>query len=61
MVKLVRVPGSDSASRPGQVGSGWVRYGGATPVIILLRDPRVDPLSLFPCRMTRGQKKTSTN
>ena len=58
MVKLVRVPGSDSASRPGQVGSGM---GGKTPVIILVRDPRVDPLSLFPCRMTRGQKKTSTN
>ena len=29
--------------------------------IVLLRDPRVDPLSLFACRMTRGQEETSTS
>ena len=29
--------------------------------IISLRDPRVDPLSLFTCRMTRGQEEISTS
>ena len=30
-------------------------------LIVLLRDPRVDPLSLFACRMMRGQEETSTS
>ena len=30
-------------------------------LIVLPRDPRVDPLSLFSCRMMRGQEETSTS
>ena len=30
-------------------------------LIVLLRDPRVDPRSLFAYRMMRGQEKTSTS
>ena len=29
--------------------------------IVLPRDPRVDPCSLFACRMMRGQEETSTS
>ena len=30
-------------------------------LIVLLRDHRVDPSSLFACRMMRGQEETSTS
>ena len=30
-------------------------------LIVLPRDPRVDPLSLFACRMMRGQEETSNS
>ena len=30
-------------------------------LIVLLRDPCIDPCSLFTCRMIRGKEETSTN
>ena len=49
--------------RPGGIPIGFEKLLslGFGPAIVLLGDPRVDPLSLFACRMARGQEETSTS
>ena len=51
------------ALRPGGVLLGFEKLLSLefVPVIVLLGDPRVDPFSLFSCRMARGHEETSTS